>query len=77
MNAMPSPDLSYLLYRANECAVGVSVRTNNPQLLRNKLYALRKQLGLTNLTFTQPPVGSDTCIWIIKKDAKSDGTPED
>jgi hypothetical protein len=77
MNALPAPDLSYLLYRASESPIGLAVRTNNPQLLRNKLYALRKQLGLTNLTFIQPPVGSDTCLWIIKKDAKTDGPTED
>lgn len=73
MNAIPKPDLSYLLLRANEAEVGISVVTNNPVLLRNQLYAKRKELGLTNLTFVQPPVDSDTRLWIIKKDAKANG----
>ena len=70
MNMIPKPDLSFLLLRADEAEVGISVVTNNPQLLRNQLYAERKKLGLTNLTFIQPPVDSDTRLWIIKKDAK-------
>ena len=71
MNAMPKPDLAYLLISADEAEIGVSVVTNNPQLLRNQLYAERKRLGLTNLTFIQPPVDSDSRLWIIKKDAKN------
>ena len=71
MNMIPKPDLSFLLLRADEAEVGISVVTNNPQLLRNQLYAERKKLGLTNLTFIQPPVDSDTRLWIIKKDSKA------
>ena len=71
MNMLPQPDLAFLLLKADEAEVGISVVTNNPQLLRNKLYAERKRLGLTNLTFIQPPVGSDTRLWIVKKDAKN------
>lgn len=71
MNMLPQPDLAFLLLRADEAEIGLAVVTNNPQLLRNKLYAERKRLGLTNLTFIQPPVDSDTRLWIIKKDAKN------
>lgn len=71
MNAMPKPNLSHLLISADEAEIGVSVVTNNPQLLKNQLYAERKRLGLTNLTFIQPPVDSDSRLWIIKKDAKN------
>jgi hypothetical protein len=77
MQTTSDPDLSYLLYSASEAAIGLAVRTNNPQLLKNKLYALRKKLGLTNLTFIQPPVGSEAYIWIIKKDTKTNGPTED
>jgi len=76
MNHMTSPDLAFLLLRATEAEVGVSVVTSNPALLRSKLYAERKRLGLTNLTFVQPPVDSDTRLWIIKKDVKN-GTTQD
>lgn len=70
MNVMPKPDLAFLLLKADEAEVGISVLTNNPQLLRNQLYAERKRQGLDNLTFIQPPVGSHNTIWIVKKDAK-------
>lgn len=76
MNMLPKPDLSYLLIQADEAEIGISVVTNNPTLLRNQLYAERKRLGLTNLTFIQPPVDSDTRLWIIKKDAKADAAQE-
>jgi hypothetical protein len=67
----PKPDLTHLLFRANESEIGVSVVTNNPQLLKNQLYAERKRTNLTNLTFIQPPVDSDTRLWIVKKDMKN------
>lgn len=70
MNMMPKPNLSSLLIQADEAEIGISVVTNNPVLLRNQLYAERKKLGLTNLTFIQPPVDSENRLWIIKKDAK-------
>lgn len=71
MTTLHQPDLAFLLLRADEAEVGISVVTNNPQLLRNKLYAERKRLNMTHLTFIQPPVGSDTHLWIVKKDAKN------
>lgn len=71
---MPKPDLSFLLFSANEAEIGISVITNNPTLLRNQLYAERKRLGLLNLTFIQPPVDSESRLWIIKKDAKNGST---
>ena len=77
MNALTSPDLAHLLIRADSTAIGICVITNNVQLLRNKLYAERKRLGLTNLTFVQPPVDSESRLWIIKKDAKANGAAQD
>ena len=76
MNMMPQPDLAFLLLRASEAEIGICVVTNNVQLLRNKLYAERKRLGLLNLTFIQPPVDSESRLWIIKKDARN-GSTED
>lgn len=74
---MTQPDLAWLLMQAQEAEVGISVITDNPQLLKNKLYAERKLLHMNNLTFVQPPVDSDTRLWIIKKEAKPDGTNQD
>lgn len=72
--SMPAPDLVSLLFRANEAEIGISVITNNPTLLRNQLYAERKRQGLTNLTFIQPPIDSESRLWIIKKEAKANVT---
>lgn len=76
MSQTTSPDLAYLLFRANEADVGISIITNNPQLLRNKLYAERKRLGFDHLSIVQPPVGSATTLWIIKKEEKDYGATE-
>lgn len=65
-----TPDLSSLLLRAHESEVGIAVVTDSPLLLRNKLYPLRKQLNLLHLTFVQPPVDTDTRLWILKKEAR-------
>lgn len=73
MNMMPQPDLASLLLRAREAELGLCVVTNNVQLLKNRLYAERKRLGFTDLTFAQPPVDGDTRLWIIKKEARSNG----
>lgn len=77
MNMMPQPDLAHLLLRARESEVGISVVTNSPQLLKNKLYAERKRLGFLDLTFVQPPVDGDSRLWIIKKGVKDDGERQD
>lgn len=80
MNQMSTPDLTHLLFRANEAEIGIAVITSDPVRLRAKLYAERKRHGLTNLTFVQPPVGSESRLWIIKKTAKKEaknGTTQD
>ena len=76
MNMMPQPDLAFLLLRASESEVGLSVITNNVQLLRNKLYAERKRLGLLNLSFIQPPVDGGSRLWIVKKEARRGATED-
>ncbi len=70
MNMMAQPDLAHMLLRAREAALGICVVTNNPQLLKNRLYAERKRLGYEDLTIAQPPVGSESRLWIIKKEAR-------
>lgn len=76
MKDYSQPDLAFLLLRASEAEVGISIITSDPTRLRAKLYAERKSLGLLNLSFIQPPVGSESRIWVIKKDVKN-GTTED
>lgn len=73
MNMTVKTDLAMLLLRADESDFGIAVITNNPKLLRNQLYAERKRVGLLNLSFIQPPVGSESRLWIVKKEAKENG----
>lgn len=70
-------DLAYLLLQASEAEYGIKLTTNNPQVLRQRLYAERRKHGDTfaHLTFIQPPVNPTTSLWIIRKDAKN-GTPQ-
>jgi hypothetical protein len=73
MPAMPAPDLAYLLLAACESPYGISVITNDPQALRNKLVAERKKLGLSDLlAFTQPAVSPENHVWIVRKDANAE-----
>ena len=66
---MFEPDLAFLLQRASESPFGIAVRTNNPQLLRNKLYAERKKHGLfQHLTFKQPPKNPEGELWIVNRE---------
>lgn len=73
MNAFAQPDLAHMLLRASEAEFGICVRTSNPQLLKNRLYAERKRLGMTELSFVQPPTDGDSRLWIIKKEARANG----
>lgn len=69
--------LLMLLLTAAESEFGISVRTNSPQLLRNKLYALmREDIGLPKMAIASPPVNSDSILWIIRK-GERDGAAQD
>lgn len=74
---MQQNEVIQLLVQAHASVLGVKVRTTNPQLLRNKLYAaMREYPALSGLGIVSPPVGSDTYLWLVKKEQK-DATPED
>lgn len=66
------PDLAFLLLRAIESPFGIKLSTNNPQVLRQRLYAERRKHGdtFTSLSFLQPPTNPSTSLWIIRKDAR-------
>jgi hypothetical protein len=56
-----------LLYDALRADIGVCVETNDPERLRMKLYAARKedpQLGV--LSFIISPTNPTSDLWIIK-----------
>ena len=76
MSTSYHPCLASLLLRASEAEIGICVATSNPVLLRSKLYAEQKRLGIPPFALIQPPVGSESRLWIIKKEAKN-GTTQD
>ena len=70
---LSATDLAFILLQASEAPYGIKLTTNNPQLLRQKLYAERRKHGdaFTHLTFIQPPINPTTSLWIIRKDVKN------
>jgi hypothetical protein len=66
---MEKDEALMLLMRAAEAEIGIAVRTNNVQLLRNKLYAAKRgETGLPELAIISPPVDADSVLWIVKKE---------
>ena len=58
----------FLMMEAEEAPLGIAVTTNEPQLLRNKLYALRREMPgcFTNLSFVIPPIPGE--LWLVKRE---------
>lgn len=70
-------DLNSLLLRASECEVGLIVRTNDPRLLRNKLYAVKREFpSFASISIVQPPINPESTLWLVNKEAKN-GTAEE
>jgi hypothetical protein len=68
------------LYKALETPLGIVVETNNPELLRQKLYALRKEAmnpEFDQLVFKPSTSKPESELWIIKQPPKdkSNGSP--
>lgn len=64
-----------LLYKALDSALGVVVLTNDPERLRQKLYAARREAmnpDFESLTFMPSRGSPDTELWIVKR---PDATP--
>lgn len=61
--------LAELLIAAAESELGISVTTDSPTLLRNKLYATKKELGLPEkLSIIPSPTHPESTLWIVKKE---------
>lgn len=66
---MDDTELLTLLLRAAESEFGIAVTTDNPTLLRNRLYKLKKtQPSLSKLAIVSPPIDSDRTLWLVRKD---------
>lgn len=61
-------ELTALLLQALSASIGVKVFTNNPNLLRQKLYALRREDSTYNvLSFIISPTDPESHLFIIRK----------
>ena len=70
----PLPDLLPLLYSAISTGVGTVIATNDPEKLRQQLYALRrKNPDLKRLSFIISPDNPTSELWIVKREEHSDG----
>ena len=59
-----------LLYEALGTPLGIVVETNDPERLRQKLYALRKQANdpmLEALSFVISPTVPGSQVWLVKR----------
>lgn len=68
-NSSP-PSIVEHLYRALEAPIGIVVRSNNPELLRMKLYAARRDAmnpEFEALTIALSRSNPTTELWICKK----------
>lgn len=62
-----------LLYDALREEFGLVVNTNDPEMLRQKLYPLRKEdSAFAQLSFVISPINPTGQLWIVK--AKPNGT---
>lgn len=67
MPALPDPTLTEFWYTALRSKSGVRVRATDRQLLKQKLYKARADLGddsLKTLSITDDPENAD-CVWIV------------
>lgn len=65
-------NLLELLYEAYRSELGIIVETNDPERLRQKLYAERKKdPDLACLGFRISPTSPETQLFIVKKNAGS------
>lgn len=66
---MQQHEVISLLTRALETPRGIKVRTSDPTLLRNKLYAVMREFpALAVFGIVSPPVGSENYLWLVKKE---------
>ena len=66
---MTQPELLELLFAAVKSDFGVVIETNNPRVLRQRLYPLRTEDLDTfgDLAFHLSPTDPQTQLWIVKK----------
>ncbi len=72
-----------LLYRALDARIGISIRTDDVERTRAKLYTARRESNNPDfeaLSFMPSRATPDTHIWVVKKNPSQenpDGSPEE
>ena len=62
-----------ILYKALRAEIGIVVRTNDPERLRQKLYAARKEdEDLASLRITISRTSPENELWIVKNNGTED-----
>lgn len=72
----PSGDYLSLLYSALASQCGIVVYSDDPMKLRQRLYAVRRDLAdpdLLGLSFLESPTNPAEHLWIVKQRPDSDG----
>lgn len=64
---MTKEEIRAILYEAAGCVVGVRVISNNPQLLRQRLYTELRALDL-DLSIHPSPSSPGNELWIVNKE---------
>lgn len=61
-------ELASILFRARQARIGLRIRTNNPDQLRQKLYPIRKEHPeLSPLSFIISPTDPEHILFIVNK----------
>lgn len=63
-------------YRAFASALGVVLRTSDPERMKQKLYAARREAldpDLESIAIVQSPVDPNNELWLVKKNAPQRG----
>jgi hypothetical protein len=70
---MKAEEVAALLYEALGEPAGLAVETNNPELLRQRLYTeRRKDAALENLSIHISPSNPSGEVWIVNKKGDAD-----
>ena len=71
---MTQAELTEILYEALGTPLGVEVETNRPDLLRQRLYAVRRDdPALACLSITPAPLNPNGALFIVKRSAPDAG----
>ena len=72
---MKDPDLEAAMWEAVHSPIGVAVETNDPGLMRQRFYKVRKQHPeMQCLSAVLPKTGNPNEVWIVKTTENPDAS---